>query len=83
LIFENYNISISHSGLYSIAIAFRVEIDNQVNATTNSNIDFLPNLITKENVEKIHKSKIKSDLNLYLLIFTVLIYILFKDFIKL
>lgn len=81
-IFENYNISISHSGLYSIAIAFRVEIDNQVNETTNSNIDFLPNSITNENVEKIYKSKIKSNLILYMLVFTILIYILFKDFIK-
>ena len=81
-IFENYNISISHSGLYSIAIAFQVKIDSQENGTNDSKINLLPNSITNEYVEKTHKSKIKSNLILYLLVFTILIYILFKDFIK-
>jgi phosphopantetheine--protein transferase-like protein len=81
-IFENYNISISHSGLYSIAIALKVKIDSQENGTNDSKIDLLPNSITNEYVEKTHKSKIKSNLILYLLVFTILIYILFKDFIK-
>jgi len=81
-IFENYSISISHSGLYSIAIAFRVEIGNQINETTNSNIFFLQNPITNENFESKETPKIKSNLILYLLVFTILFYILYKDFIK-
>ena len=81
-VFENYNISISHSGQYSIAIALQVEIDSQENGTNNSKIELLPNSIKNEFVEKTHKSKIKSNLILYLLVFAILIYILFKDFIK-
>jgi len=81
-VFENYNISISHSGQYSIAIALLVEIDSLENGTKNSQTDLLPNSIKNENVEKTQNSKIKSNLFLYLLVFTILIYILFKDFIK-
>lgn len=82
-IFESYNISIAHSGQYSIAIALRVEIDSPKNGFTNTKIDLISPSSTSENIiENTNKYKSNSNLILYLLVSIILIYILFKDFIK-
>jgi phosphopantetheine--protein transferase-like protein len=78
-IFENYNLSISHSGLYSIAIAIKIEIRNLQNILNNNKIEVSKNSVFKE------KDKSKSLLNflaflfLYVIVFLIVTYLLYKE----
>lgn len=81
-IFENYRLSISHSGLYSTAIAIKFEIRNLHNKIDNNKIE------VSKNSGFYEKDKSKSLLNflaflfLYFIVFLIVTYLLYKEVFK-
>jgi phosphopantetheine--protein transferase-like protein len=78
--FENYSLSISHSGEYSIAVVFRFEFPEEQHKQIQD--DYPEKLNSTIYIEP--KSKFKSCLNLFLY-FTVLLivaYLLYRDFLN-
>jgi phosphopantetheine--protein transferase-like protein len=82
-IFPNYDISISHSGLYSIAIAIRVDFQIKTDRSSDTSNNILDNL----NINDLEKLKIDSKNISYLVFYTLVIlilsYLIFRDFLKL
>jgi phosphopantetheine--protein transferase-like protein len=78
--FENFNISISHSGLYSIAIAIQLELDlNQMNKPEKNEIKtIMSDLVLKKD----KKYRISPIIILYILCALSLTHIIYHDFIK-
>jgi phosphopantetheine--protein transferase-like protein len=82
-IFPDYYISISHSGLYSIAIAIRVDF----HIKTDSVPDIPKNILDDSNINEIEELKLASKdrpyLVFYALVILILTYLIFRDFLKL
>jgi holo-[acyl-carrier protein] synthase len=81
-IFSNYDISISHSGLYSIAIACRFDIGEKVEIANEKNSYLPDHTIIKELTEAKIESKTRPIIVLYSLVILILVYIIFRDFMK-
>jgi len=81
-IFSNYDISISHSGLYSVAIACRFDIGGKVEITNEKNTNLPDHAIIKELTEAKIESKTRPNIVLFTLVILILVYIIFRDFIK-
>ena len=79
-IFSNYDISISHSGLYSIAIAYRFDRDGKVESTNEKNTNLPDQIILNEPREAKIESKTRPNIVLYTLVILILVYIIFRDF---
>ncbi len=77
--FNNYQISISHSGLYSIAIAMKLDFSISSNSNEEFKLENSGNVIV-ENFT--HNSNNKSNLALKVILGVVVLYILVKELIN-
>jgi phosphopantetheine--protein transferase-like protein len=77
--FGNYSISISHSGLYSVAIAIKLQA---ANSGTNASQSIAP-FVKQDQSETNQKASDKKSLyTIFTLLFFVIAYLIYRDFVK-